>query len=106
MNKEYKHSPKSLSLLKFDTITEPDEEIEAMVAAFSPNAKDVDVAIQNMGLFIQELEEAISNIEEFAAMIPLHTEDTHALHYVEQIMGWCDLSPDKPENPGRQSKAG
>lgn len=32
---------------------------------------------------------ALENIREFAGMIPLHTEDKHVSHYVDQIERWC-----------------
>ena len=34
--------------------------------------------------------DAVENILEYNTMIPLHTKDSHALHFVEQIDAWCE----------------
>ena len=45
----------------------------------------------------KELLSALENIAEYNSMIPLHTEDAHALHFVEQIELWCDKASAKYE---------
>lgn len=35
------------------------------------------------------MKQAMENIREYNSMIPLHTEDPHANHFVEQIEAWC-----------------
>lgn len=37
-----------------------------------------------------EAKEAFKNIREYASMIPLHSEDSHVNHFVDQITAWCD----------------
>lgn len=32
---------------------------------------------------------ALENIREYNSMIPLHTEDPHVEHFVEQVEAWC-----------------
>lgn len=32
---------------------------------------------------------ALENIREYNRMIPLHTEDPHVEHFVEQVEAWC-----------------
>jgi len=39
-----------------DRITEPQEWIDGLLKRYAPNSKDVDVALQNMGLKIKALE--------------------------------------------------
>jgi len=41
---------------QFDKITEPQEWVDGLVEKYSPNAHDIDCALQNMGLKIIELE--------------------------------------------------
>ena len=45
-----------------EAITEPQEWIDGLVKKYSPVAIDIDVAIQNMGLRIRELENASRKI--------------------------------------------
>lgn len=39
-----------------DIITEPQEWIDGLLSEYAPNSEDIDVALQNMGLRIMELE--------------------------------------------------
>jgi len=38
---------------------------------------------------LQRHKDALDNIAEFAKCIPLHTEDEHAIHFVEMILKWA-----------------
>jgi len=38
---------------------------------------------------ISKYKEALENIREYNLMLPLHTNDPHALHFNEQIEFWC-----------------
>jgi hypothetical protein len=42
-----------------DKITEPQEWIDSLITEFAPNSHDVDVALQNMGLKIKQMQEAL-----------------------------------------------
>jgi len=44
--------------------------------------------IQNQAKEIAELRDIISNANDFIVNIPLHTEDEHALHFVEMGVAW------------------
>ena len=48
---------------------------------------------------VEMLEHAIKNIREFSSMIPLHTEDEHIIHFVEQIESWCEYALNGPNSP-------
>jgi hypothetical protein len=50
-----------------DRITEPQEWIDGLLKVYAPNSEDIDVALQNMGLRIRELEklETIQHEAEF-----------------------------------------
>ncbi len=45
-----------------DEITESQEWIDHLVGIYSPNAHDIDVALQNMGLRIIELENELTRL--------------------------------------------
>jgi hypothetical protein len=60
MDKNRAHSPEELAKQEWDVITEPQAWIDGLEKAYSPNASDVDCAMQNMGLHISELEAEIS----------------------------------------------
>jgi hypothetical protein len=50
---------------QFDKITESQEWIDGLVEKYSPNAHDVDCALQNMGLEIQRLRRALAKIADY-----------------------------------------
>lgn len=39
---------------------------------------------------IERLNEKIEEAKAFVSMVPLHTEDEHALHFVKQTQAWLD----------------
>ena len=43
-----------------DEITEPQEWIDSLVTDFAPNSHDIDVAMQNMGLKIKRMQDALN----------------------------------------------
>jgi hypothetical protein len=43
-------------MTEIDRITEPQEWIDGLLKVYAPHSEDIDVALQNMGLRIKELE--------------------------------------------------
>lgn len=52
-------------------------------------AVNMEQEVKRLNTRIRELEDALTNIREYNSMIPLHTEDAHALHFTEQVDAWC-----------------
>lgn len=79
-----------------ESITEPQEWIDGLIDEYSPVAKDIDIALQNMGLKIRELEaerdkahERIAELESAFAdrvkVIELQLEDKNRLAEALQL---------------------
>ena len=56
----------------FDSITENQEWIDGLIAEYSPNSHDIDVAIQNMGLRIKRMRDALKFYELEAEAISMN----------------------------------
>ena len=68
----------------FDIITEPQEWIDGLLKVYAPHSEDIDVALQNMGLRIKELEENNRNVvlDEAKAVVLEEMGDNRMSEYV------------------------
>lgn len=73
---------------QFDKITEPQEWIDRLVETYSPNAHDIDCALQNMGLKIKAMEDLLMEANNY-----LNTNDLtsigHGRILHKKIQGFC-----------------
>jgi len=50
---------------QIDAITEPHEWIDTLIVEYAPNSHDIDVALQNMGLKIKRMQEALDDVKKW-----------------------------------------